>query len=219
MNGERKGIIFDLDGTLADTLDDIAAMCNRGLAAFGFPPRTVGEYRRFVGRGVETLVRLALPDTFADEGNFPGILARVRREYEAGVVDKTRPYPGIRELLDALAAREAPMAVLSNKPHDLTVETVRRLFGAVPFAAVEGESPGRPHKPDPAPALAIAKEFGLAPEDVFLAGDSEVDVAAAKNAGMKAIAVTWGFRSREELARLSPFGLVDRPEEILDLFC
>jgi phosphoglycolate phosphatase len=214
----RKGIIFDLDGTLADTLDDIADMCNRGLAAFGFPPRTVGEYRRFVGRGVDALVRLALPESFGDEKRFPGILARVRREYEAGVVEKTRPYPGIMELLDALTARAVPLAVLSNKPHELAVESVRRLFGSVPFAAVEGESPGRPHKPDPAPALAIATKFELAPENVFLTGDSEVDVAAAKNAGMKAIAVTWGFRSREELVRLSPFALVDRPEQILDLF-
>ena len=110
------------------------------------------------------------------------------------------------------------MAVLSNKPHGLTVETVRRLFDSRLFLAVEGERSGRPHKPDPAPALAIAGRFGLPPGEVLLAGDSEIDVAAANNAGMKAVAVAWGFRSREELARLAPFVIVDEPGEILGLF-
>jgi phosphoglycolate phosphatase len=217
MAGDRSGIIFDLDGTLVDTIDDIAAACNRGLAAFGFPARAAGEYRTFVGRGVEVLVRLALPASFRDEARFPGILERVRREYAAGAVVKSRPYPGIPALLDALAARAVPAAVLSNKPHELAVETVRRLFGKRPFAAVEGERPGLPPKPDPGSALAIAGRFGLPPGDVLLVGDTEIDVETALRAGMKAVAVAWGYRSREDLFRLSPFMLVDKPEEILDL--
>jgi phosphoglycolate phosphatase len=215
--GEKIGIIFDLDGTLLDTLDDISAACNRGLAACGFPPRTRDEYRRFVGGGIETLVRRALPASFQDEAGFPEILGSVAREYAAVAIDKTVPYPGIVELLDELSHRRISMAVVSNKPHDLTVECVRRLLSRFSFTAVIGARPTGPRKPDPADCLEIAAQMGLPPTEIFLVGDSEVDLATAVNAGMKGVAVTWGFRPREELERLSPFALVDRPAEILDL--
>jgi phosphoglycolate phosphatase len=216
--GMTSGIIFDLDGTLLDTIEDIASACNRVLAEFGFAPRTLPEYRRFVGSGIEVLARRALPAGFANEGLFPHVLSAVRREYAAGVVDKTRAYPGIPELLETLSERGVPMAVFSNKPHDLTLESVRRLLGRWHFAAVIGARPGRAHKPDPAAALEIAALLGKAPADVFLVGDTEVDIATAANAGMKAVACAWGFRSREELAGCHPFALIDAPGDLLDLF-
>jgi phosphoglycolate phosphatase len=210
------GIIFDLDGTLLDTIEDIAAACNRGIAEFGWAPRTLEEYKRFTGSGIEVLVRRVLPADFVNEGLFPQILTAVRREYAAVVIDRTKPYPGIIDLLDELSARGVPMAVLSNKPHDLTVESVRHLLGQYPFRAVYGAQAGRPNKPDPAVCLDLVALMDRLPADVFLAGDTEVDLATAHNAGMRAVACTWGFRPREELVALKPFAVIDTPGELLN---
>ena len=217
MSVMKTGIIFDLDGTLLNTIEDIAAACNRGVSEFGFPLRTVEEYKRFVGSGIETLVRRVLPADFINEGLFPQILAAVRREYAAVVIDKTVPYPGIVEVLDELTARAVPLAVLSNKPHELTVESVRRLLGKYHFHAVFGARAGQAHKPDPAQALEAAALMDLPPADVFFVGDSEVDIATAWNAGMRAVACTWGFRGREALEALGPYAVISAPLELLGL--
>jgi phosphoglycolate phosphatase len=214
---KKHAIIFDLDGTLLDTLDDIAGAVNRGIGAFGFPPRTLPEYRQFVGEGIEILVRRVLPAKFTDDDLFNKILQHVRYEYAAGVVIKTHPYPGIPEMLDKLTDLQVPMAILSNKPHALAEASVRALLSRWHFIACYGAREGRANKPDPGVSLELASLLGSFPEDVLFVGDSEIDILTAKNAGMKPVAVAWGFRSREELVRFSPYHIIDRPEELINL--
>lgn len=210
-----KLAIFDLDGTLLDTLGDIAGACNHALAACGCPMHETDKYRTFVGRGIMNLFRSALPEGQRTEDMVMRMKDNFVPYYDEHKNDLTRPYPGILELLDGLTAKGIRLAVASNKYQEATEELVARYFGDYRFVCVLGQRDGHPIKPD-AGIIIEAMETcdGLCPDEVIYCGDSDVDMQTGKNAGVKTIGVTWGFRSREELAAYSPCLLADNPEEI-----
>jgi phosphoglycolate phosphatase len=193
-----RGVIFDLDGTLADSLADIAAAMNRTLEAHGFPVHPVSAYRTFVGEGVRKLAERALPP--GTEGVRDAFLAAYQADYAEHLLDATRLFAGIPEVLDGLERARVPVGVLSNKPDAPTRRMVEALCGRWRFGAVFGERPGVPRKPDPAAALALADALGTSPDSVAFVGDTGVDVLTARAAAMRPVGVLWGFRPREVLA-------------------
>ncbi len=213
--GARDGVLFDLDGTLLDTLEDLADSTNRCLARLGLPGQPTQSYRYFVGDGLGNLARRVLPAERRDEATVEALKELFNRDYDGHWADKTRPYDGIAELLDELAARGRPMAILSNKPHAFTVQMVRHFFGSRPFAAVFGARDSHPRKPDPGAALEIGAAMGLEPARVLYAGDTSTDMQTARNAGMFAVGVLWGFRPRAELEQSGAQAVVSRPAELL----
>jgi len=214
----QKAIIFDLDGTLLDTLEDLADATNTVLSRRDLPPHPVNAYRRFVGSGARELIRRALPP----DQRTDAIIRECHRDfmevYACNWNTKTRPYPGIPELLDRLAERKIKTAILSNKPHNITVKTVETLLAPWHFEIVLGQRDGIPRKPDPAGALEIAHKFGKSPAEVLFLGDSDVDMRTSANAGMFAVGATWGFRSEEELLGAGAQALAKRPQETLAFF-
>jgi phosphoglycolate phosphatase len=210
-------VVFDLDGTLADTLRDVAEAMNRALAARGMPQHPHAHYRALIGGGARDLVSKIVPPDAAAQAQGDAVLAAFRSDYWGRLVVHTRAYPGIDALLAELARRGIKLAVLSNKPDAPTREIVRALFPDVPFAAVYGERPPLPRKPDPATALALAQELGVAPERCALVGDTQVDVSTALAAGMLPVAALWGFRDRPELEASGAKHLIAEPRELLGL--
>jgi phosphoglycolate phosphatase len=207
--------MFDLDGTLADTLADIAAAGNHVMQHFGRQPIPVPRYRTLAGQGARWLVEHALhsdDQTMIEEG--VRLLKAFQLEHAHA---RTTLYPGIAELLDALAARRVPMAVLSNKPDAATVQLVSHLLGRWRFAAVRGHREGTPLKPDPASAIAIADELNILPSRWLYVGDTDVDMLTATGAGMFAAGVLWGFRDEDELRRSGAKAIVSEPVELLAL--
>lgn len=194
-----KALIFDLDGTLVESLPGIAASLNRALTAHGLPGHSHAAVRGFIGDGARKLVERAVAGV-ARFDLADSVLRFFAADYEVSWPDGTAVYPGLRELLADLASREIPIAVLSNKPHAFTVGIVKTLFPETPFAAVLGNREGLPHKPDPTGALEIAAAIGVPPESCTIVGDSTMDLETARNAGMKSIAVTWGYHDRDRLA-------------------
>ncbi len=192
------GVIFDLDGTLADSLADIASAMNRTLRAHGFPVHPVQAFRTFVGEGVRKLVERALPP--GTEAVREAFIAAYQADYAEHLLDETRLFPGIAAVLDGLQSAGVPVAVLSNKPELPTRRLVDALCGRWEFRAVFGERPGVPRKPDPASALALADALGAPPGSVALVGDTGVDVLTARAASMRPVGVLWGFRPEEVLA-------------------
>jgi len=191
-------VLFDLDGTLADTLDDITSALNATFAGVALAPRTREETVAWVGWGVRYLVEHAVPPDRA--GEVDAIVARFREIYARDLIRTTAPYPGVPALLDGLVDRGVPIAVLSNKPHEMTLRIVREVFGRWSFAGAFGARTGVPIKPDPTAALELAAALGEAPADCVFVGDTAVDVETAARAGMVPVAVSWGFRSADELA-------------------
>ena len=218
MGGQLSGALFDLDGTLLDTLEDLADSTNRCLATLGLPGHPVEAYRYFVGDGIAALSRRALPAERRDPATIEALQELFNRDYHGHWADKTRPYEGIAGVLDALSARRVPMAILSNKPHSFTVDMVGHFFAAWSFSAVFGARDSHPRKPDPAAALAISAKMGLAPAQMLYAGDTRIDMDTARNAGMFAVGVLWGFRPRAELVESGAQALVSRPAELLAWF-
>ncbi|MCC6750212.1 MAG: HAD hydrolase-like protein [Deltaproteobacteria bacterium] len=214
---QARAVLFDLDGTLLDTLGDLAASTNAVLEALGLPQHPDAAYKDFVGEGLEQLVRRALPEEHADDATVAEGLRRLREHYGAHLLDLTRPYPGIPELLDALVARGLPMVVLSNKAEDFTVRLAEALLSRWPFVHVWGSVPERKKKPDPGAALALATELEVAPSTVVYLGDTGIDMRTARGAGMRAVGVLWGFRGPEELLAAGAEALIARPEELLAL--
>ena len=212
-----KLIIFDLDGTLLDTLGDLAVSCNTVLAMRGLPQHGLEEYRTFVGNGIRRLVERALPEPLRN----PLTIEAARRDfvdyYTEHIDIYTRPYEGICELLAELQRRGIRLAVASNKFQTGTEKLVRRFFPGVEFAAAAGQQPGVPLKPDPAVDLNLLKQTGVAPAEALHVGDSGTDMEAARGAGIRAVGVTWGFRSRGELVGAGADHIIDRPAELLDL--
>jgi phosphoglycolate phosphatase len=208
-----RGVIFDLDGTLLDSLGDIAAAMNRTLAARGFPTHPLGAYRSFIGEGVQKLAERALPLEHHAERS--SVVAAYQTDYAQHLLASSVPYPGIPALLDALTERQVPMTVLSNKPDAPTRRLLEALFGRWPFRAVAGERPGMPRKPDPAVALKLAEVMGVPAADVSFVGDTLVDVTCARAAGMRPVGVLWGFRPAEVAAAGVP--TVQHPGELLPL--
>ena len=207
-----KAAVFDLDGTLTNTLNDIATAMNRSLRLHGLPEFSVDEYRYLVGDGAKKLAQRAVR-------NRQELAESVRREYQAyyqeHTLDTTRPYPGIPELLQALTERGIQVCVLSNKPHADTCGVVRHFFPEIPFAQIRGQVEGVPVKPDPTGAMMIARALGLKPEAFVYLGDTNVDMRTAVNAGMHPVGVTWGFRPAEELAQAGAEHLIGNPLDLL----
>jgi phosphoglycolate phosphatase len=210
-----KAVLFDLDGTLLDTLDDLADSVNAVLAEAGLPTHPVDSYRQFVGEGAALLVTRALPQHMRTSSDVQKFLALFRAEYDRCWKTKTRPYEGIPELLDGLTSRGLKIAVLSNKPDDFAKKCVEHFLPSHGFAAVFGQQDGVARKPDPAGALVIAQSLHLGPHDILYAGDSSIDMLTASRAGMYPMGVLWGFRSRDELVAHGAKSLVERPVEIL----
>ncbi len=211
----RRAVIFDLDGTLVDSLDDIATALNGALAALGRPTAAREVVRHWIGDGLTELCRRALPAM--DDATLHALIDAARRRYRGHSLDRTRPYAGIEPLLGRLRDRAVPMAVLSNKPHDLTLDILRGLGLEVFFDVVRGLKEESDRKPAPGPALEIARALGRPPGDIYLVGDGPTDVGAARAAGMVAVGVSWGFRGVDELRAAGAEWIVDRPEEIARL--
>ena len=212
-----RGILFDLDGTLLDTLSDLAGSVNRVLASHGYPTHEREAYRLFIGNGAKNLLSSALPEAVSgDEGVVQRCLSEFRSVYKEHDRDETLPYPGIEEMLAVLSSQKIPMGILSNKPHDATVTLVQHFFGDNLFSVVLGQRPELPRKPDPTAALCLAKEMNILPSDILLIGDSGSDMLTASAAGMIPAGVTWGFRSMEELRTHGATRLFHTPEEITE---
>jgi phosphoglycolate phosphatase len=205
-------VIFDLDGTLADTIKDLADATNWGLARLNLPPHPVERYKLMVGAGRTELCRRAAGPDHQDK---VGQLAQLMTQYYGEhCFDFTRPYPGIMELLRKLSARSIRLAVLSNKPQPFVQLTMEKLFGEFSFAAVVGDLEGMPRKPDPAGAILIAQKLRLDPAQIAYVGDTAIDMETANRAGMYAVGVSWGFRERKELVQAGAKVIVDTPQDL-----
>ncbi len=210
-----QAAVFDLDGTLLNTLEDLADSTNYALAACGCPPRTLEEIRTFVGNGVGQLIRRALPPDSAPERE-AGCLACFQAHYLQNMEHKTAPYPGVIPLLDRLGAAGVKLAVVSNKFDGAVKGLCMRYFGPqIPVAI--GESPAVARKPAPDGVRRALAELGCGPEAAVYVGDSEVDLLTAQNAGLPCISVTWGFRPRALLLERGAALLADTPEALAEL--
>ncbi|MFH1709113.1 MAG: HAD family hydrolase [Planctomycetota bacterium] len=213
-----RGIVFDLDGTLLNTLQDLADCMNRVLATNGLPVHPVDPYRYFVGDGITNLVRRTLPEAQrSDEALVARLKGEMETEYGAHWADATRPYEGIPELLADLTRKGLRMAILSNKPHPFTLATVGRLLEGFRFDPVFGGREGVPLKPDPTAAISIAAGWRLPPGVILYAGDTATDMRTGRGAGFATVGVTWGFRTAMELREAGAHALVDRPAELLEM--
>lgn len=208
-------ILFDLDGTLLNTLDDLADSLNHALQTMGFPLKEKQQIKSYIGNGIENAVSLVVPDGRKNPV-FPACFACFKEHYLGNMQNKTDVYPGIRELLHTLAAKGYRMGVVSNKFDQGAKELVHQYFGDLIQVTI-GEIPGTPRKPAPDSVLRAISELGSWPERSVYIGDSEPDVLTARNAGIPFIGVTWGFRDREVLEREGAEQIIDRPEELLPL--
>lgn len=212
-----KLAIFDLDGTLLNTIGDLAASCDAVMQLNGLPQHTTDEYRQMVGRGILRLVEAAIPESLRS----PEYVEKVRRDFVAYYLDHidlhTYPYEGVEDLVKALVERGVKIAVASNKFQTGTERLIRSFFPDVEFVAVLGQRVGVPLKPDPQIDLEIMAVAGVEPSETIHIGDSGVDMQTAHAAGVRAVGVTWGFRSREELAENQADVIADTPQEILGL--
>lgn len=210
----KKAVIFDLDGTLLNTLDDLADSTNYALSRFGYPTRTIEEVRQFVGNGVANLIERAIPEG-KNNPNFEKCLAIFKENYAQNMYNKTAPYNGIIEMLSNLKSKGIKIAVVSNK-FDLAVkELCKKYFeGFIDFAAGENEAQGIKKKPAPDTVISVLNEFNFASEDAVYVGDSDVDIMTAKNSKMPCISVTWGFRDEKFLLENGATILINAPSEI-----
>lgn len=208
-------VIFDLDGTLLNTIEDLGEACNHALRECGCPERKMEEYNALVGRGIDNLFRGALPEDRRTED----MVIRMRKifvpYYDRHKCDRTRPYEGIVDVLKALRDAGIMMAVASNKYQEGTELLVSHFFGFLDFVKVLGQRDGQPIKPSPEIVdEAIRAAGGIPRENVIYVGDSNVDMETGRNAGVRTIGVTWGFRTREELAAYNPWRIADSPAEL-----
>lgn len=213
-----KAIIFDLDGTLLNTLEDIGNSVNTGLSRLGLPMHEIEAYKPFIGEGREALAIKALPENQRQPERIKSLLVYINDEYMKHWADNTRPYPGIPEMLDALAYENIKMAILSNKPQDFTDLTVNKLLSKWHFEIVAGVRPCVPKKPDPTAALQISLQMSVPPSQIIFLGDSEIDLETAGRAGMFGVGALWGFRSKEELLSNGAKTLINHPGDLIRLF-
>lgn len=212
-----EAVLFDLDGTLLDTIEDLTDSMNEALKRLGVPVHDSEACKMFVGDGVEKFALRALPKNRRDEVTVAKCVTGMREVYSKRWAQKTRPYDGIPELLDNLTRREIKLAVLSNKPHDPTQEMVTKLLSKWRFDPVVGARPSVPKKPDPTLALRIAQQLQVAPENFLYLGDTGTDMRTARGAGMFPVGALWGFRTAEELKDTGAEVLVAHPSEVLQL--
>lgn len=211
-NTKARAVIFDLDGTLIDTLDDITDSMNVVFEACGYAVVKRERARRLVGEGLAILLERASGET--DRAKLSELVDRYRAVYRERMFERTRLYDGVGEMLDELTAGRVPMCVLSNKPDEFTVPICERLLQRWTFQAFRGSGSAVLRKPDPTESLRLCSLMGHAPEQSVFVGDSDIDVLTAHNAGMKSIGVTWGFRDRSVLEAAKPHVLLDTPREV-----
>ena len=210
-----SAVLFDLDGTLLDTLEDIADAANAVLVSQGMPTYSAAAYKLFVGEGVKRLMEKALPADRRSAEAITRCASLFADEYGRRWNAKSRPYDGILPLLNSLREKHLPLAVLSNKPQAFTQQCVDHYFLARTFVCVLGQRDGIPPKPDPAGAIEIANRLSLPPEKIAYLGDSSIDMQTAVRAGMHPIGAAWGFRSREELLAHGAATVIERPAELV----
>ncbi|NOT02218.1 MAG: HAD family hydrolase [Phycisphaerales bacterium] len=214
-NRRPPAILFDLDGTLIDTLVDITFAVNQVLAEFSFPPVGQQRMRAIIGEGLTTLLQRATG--IHDAAVIATMVERYKPIYEGSMLQNTRLYNGVKEMLNAIADRNASMCVLSNKPHLFTEPICAALLSPWPFVRCLGHRDGTPRKPDPTAAWQLASEMNADPSDVFFVGDSAIDIQTARAAGMIPVAVTWGFRDVKELQLAEPAYLLDIPMQLVSI--
>lgn len=211
----KHAVIFDLDGTLLNTLGDLRAATNHALEVRGLPPHSMEEIRQFIGNGIRLLICRAMPEG-TPEAEIDAALDDFKAYYAAHIHDRTVPYDGIPQLLTALRKRGIQVAVLSNKIDSASQELIEYFFPGK-TDVVFGEHVGVPRKPNPTSCRMVMQQLGVQPEQVLYVGDSGTDMQTAKNAGLYAVGVTWGFRSKEVLLKYGADVLVHRPEQILQI--
>ena len=212
----KKLVIFDLDGTLLDTIADLAGATNYALTQLGYPTHDTDTIRTFVGNGINKLLERALPANEQTEENVMRMRSYFVPYYDAHNADLSSPYPGIEVLLQSLQEKGIEIAVASNKYQEATTKLVKHYFPTVQFAEVLGQRENIPVKPHPTIVFDILNKTGIDKKDVLYVGDSGVDMQTAQNAEVDAIGVTWGFRPRTELENFRPMGLIDKAEELLE---
>ena len=213
---KKKLVIFDLDGTLLNTIEDLGTACNHALKEMGFSQHPIGAYYFMVGNGVKSLIEKAQPD--ADPVTIEKLLEYFRDYYDSHCTVNTHPYRGIPELLQILKDNNVAMAVASNKYQEATSKIISYYFPDIPFVAVEGNREGMPRKPDPSVVFSILLQHPTPKSDVLYVGDSGVDMETARRACIESVGVTWGFRPSSELRKFYADHIVSDPSEILK-FC
>lgn len=207
-------VIFDLDGTLLNTIDDLALSANHALHQYGYPEHELSAYRHFVGNGITKLIERALPETARQQDTIHKLQSAFVSYYQQHKTDLSQPYPGIAELLDQLHNQGILLAVASNKYHQGTLELIRHFFGDTLFSVVLGQRDGIPVKPDPTIVEDILSYTAIPKSATLYVGDSGVDMQTARNSNLTSIGVTWGFRSRQELETNGADIIVNSPREI-----
>ncbi len=210
-----KGVIFDLDGTLLDTLEDLATAANDTLEHFGFPVHPVDAYRYFVGEGLRTLIQRIIPESDATHTEIDEYMEKFAEIYTTTWNVKTAPYEGVLEMLNAMSKTGLQLTVLSNKPHKFTKICVETFFPEDTFNFVFGQREGIAKKPDPTGALELAGKMNLDVTDVLYVGDTATDMQTGNSAGMRTIGVTWGFRERAELEKNNAWKIATTPTEVV----
>lgn len=211
----KEFVIFDLDGTLLNTIMDLGEACNHALHELGFAEHPIQAYTFMVGNGVRNLLERAQPD--ADEKTIDALMEKFKEYYGNNCTKHTKPYPGIQELLEELKDRNVSMAVASNKYQEATDKIINYFFPDIPFVAVEGNIPDRPRKPDPSIIFSILLKHPTPKSKVLYVGDSGVDMETARRACIDSVGVTWGFRPITELRKAYADNIVHKPEEILKI--
>ena len=211
-----KAVIFDLDGTLADTLQDLCDSTNYALEKHGFPKRDLSEFNMFIGDGVPKLIERAIPKEVFSEEAKQIVYTEFMSHYRKNFLNKTKLYDGISECVTALKAEDLKLAVVSNKIDEMTQKIVEKLFCSE-FSCVIGKRENSPLKPDPTSTLEVIEKLGVKPVECVFVGDSGMDMKTAKNAGCTALGVLWGFRGKEELLNNGADYLAEKPQDIARL--
>ena len=210
-------VIFDLDGTLVNTIEDLANATNHALSALGYPTHSVASYCNMVGNGVTKLLERALPEEARSTRIIEAMRAQFREYYDAHLYDCSVPYPGIRELLQELTDRGIAIAVASNKYQAAVERIIEHFFPEMLWKAVFGHIDGVPVKPDPSVVFEVLGQHPTPKSDVLYVGDSNVDIETARRACVDGCGVTWGFRTRQELVNACAQNIVSNPDDILSL--
>jgi len=217
MSTRFKAAIFDLDGTLLDTLADIGNAANDVLAGRGHSTHNLEAYRHFIGDGVATLFERILPEESPTPETVAECVSEFAVSYGRRWNENSQLYSGIADLLDELVRRNVPIAILSNKPHDFVGVCVSEFLSAWPFDPILGQREGIPRKPDPAGVIEVAESLKVSPEECVYVGDSSVDMLTAKNSAAFAVGVAWGFRPVDELVKYGAARILDSPMQLLEL--
>ncbi len=210
-----KGLIFDLDGTLLDTLDDLATAANNTLKYYSFPEHPVDAYRYFVGEGLKTLMQRIIPESKTEDKQLQEYMGKFAEIYSQNWNVHSAPYTGILEMIQTLANAELQLAILSNKPQQFTKLCVETFFPAGSFMSVVGQRDGVPKKPDPTSAIEIAKKMNLLEDEIIYVGDTATDMQTGNRAGMRTIGVEWGFRDKTELQQHNAWKIAATPSEVI----